>query len=86
MAINAVIKRMPAIIANTVPLTTSQSNPPIELRNNAQNLSQNYLEKLFDVDANGVVDGDTLVYNANTHKYVVQPITIGSALIDGGIF
>jgi len=85
MAITAVIKKIPAIIANTVPLTTSQSNPPIELKNNLAGVSQNYFAKLSDVDATHVADGDTIIYNANTNKYVVQPLTI-SGSIDGGSF
>ena len=86
MAINAVIRRPSVIIANTAAITTTQSNPPIDLKNNPNSISQNYLSHLLDVVADHPADGDTLVYNANTGKYDVAPITINKVDIDGGTF
>jgi len=86
MSITAVIKRPNLIIANSVPLTTTQSNPPISLVNGGASLSQNYVHNLLDVVENRPADGDTLVYNANTHKYVVQQISVSLTAIDGGSF
>jgi lipopolysaccharide export system protein LptA len=86
MAINAVITQPRLIIANTSQITSTQSNAPISLKNNVASVSQNYLHNLLDVDASNPVDGDTLIYNANTGKYDVAPISIGSAVLDGGSF
>ena len=86
MAITAVIKRPNLIIANTVPLTTTQSNPAVELKNNSSGVSQNYLSHLLDVNVDHPVDGQVLSYNANTGKYDLVNIQIGEASLDGGNF
>lgn len=86
MTITAVIKRPNAIVANTVGLTTTQSNPAIELKNNYPAVNQNYLHNLLDVSENHPQDGDSLVYNSTTQKYEVKPVVISSADIDGGTF
>jgi hypothetical protein len=86
VTITAVVKRPNLIVANTVPLTTTQSNPPISLVNGGASLSQNYVHNLLDVVEDHPADGYTLVYNANTHKYVVQQISISVTTIDGGTF
>ena len=86
MAITAVIKRPNLIIANTAPLTTTQSNPAIELKNNSSGVSQNYLSHLLDVNIDHPADGQVLSYNANTGKYDLVPIQIGEASLDGGNF
>ena len=78
MAINAVI------IANTSALVSSQSQPPITLKNNPSSVSQNYLSHLLDVSIVNPVDGDVLTYNANTGKYDLAPVT--STIVDGGLF
>jgi hypothetical protein len=86
MAITAVIKRPNLIIANTTPLTTTQSNPAIELKNNSSGVSQNYLSHLLDVTVDHPTDGQVLTYNANTGKYDLSTINIGEASLDGGNF
>jgi len=84
--INATIRRPNLIVANTVPLTTTQSNPPLSLKNNGASLNQNYIHNLLDVVEDHPSDGATLVYNANTHKYEVKNITISVTSLDGGSF
>ena len=86
MSITAVIKRPNPILANTVPLTTTQSNPDIALKNNVSSLNQSYLHNLLDVDVANPVDGEVLTYNANTGKYDLAPISVGQASLDGGNF
>jgi len=86
MAINAVIQRPNLIIANTVQLTTTQSNPPIDLKNNNAGISQNYLSHLLDVSVPNPTDGEVLTYNANTGKYDLAPVAVGNAILDGGSF
>lgn len=86
MAIQAVIKRPNLIVANTTALTTTQSNPPISLKNNLAGINQNYLHNLLDVVEDHPEDGATLVYNANTDKYEVKTITVSATSLDGGTF
>ena len=86
MAINVTINTPRIINANSSALVSSQSQPPIDLKNNVGGVNQNYLHNLLDVVATNPVDGDTLIYNANTGKYDVAPISIGSAILDGGGF
>lgn len=86
MIINATIKRPNVIIANTVGLTTTQSNAPIDLKNNVTGVAQSYVHNLLDVVENSPVDGATLVFNANTHKYEVKTISILVEALDGGSF
>jgi hypothetical protein len=84
MAINAVIRRPNAIVANTSAITSTQSNPPIDLKNNPSSIAQNYLSHLLDVSIVNPVDGDVLTYNANTGKYDLAPVTATN--VDGGTF
>lgn len=85
MTITAVIKRPNVIVANTVPITKTQSNPPIDLKNNVTGAGQNYIHNLLDVVEDRPQSGDTLVYNATTDKYEVKPaVFIGT--LDGGTF
>ena len=63
MAINAVIRRPNIIVANTSAITSTQSNPPIDLKNNPNSIAQNYLSHLLDVSIVNPVDGDVLTYN-----------------------
>lgn len=86
MTINAVIKRPNLIVANTTALTTTQSEPAISLKNNSASISQNFVHNLLDVVEANPADGDTLIYNANTHKYVVSQIQVSVLSIDGGSF
>ena len=57
----------------------------ITLKNNAA-VSQNYVRNLLDVDELNPQTGDTLVYDHNTHKYIVQPPDFEDAVLDGGTF
>lgn len=86
MSITAVIKRPNLIVANTVPLTTTQSNPPLELKNNLPGLSQSYVHSLLDVSEVNPQTGDTLQYNSETRKYEVKPLPTGTIGLDGGGF
>lgn len=86
MSIIAVVKRPNIIVANSAPVTTTQSMPAVSLKNNAASVSQAYLHNLLDVVENNPVDGATLVYNANTDKYEVKPIELTNTSIDGGGF
>ena len=89
MALNqgiiATLKRPNIIIANSVPLTTTQSNPAIELKNNGSALNQEYVRSLLDVVEDHPQDGYTLVYNSSIHKYEVKAINQVINL-DGGTF
>jgi hypothetical protein len=73
-----------AVVKN--PFSVTNQSTPVTLKNNSASVNQNYLSHLLDVDATSVVDGDTLVYNANTGKYDVAPPNLGSAIVDGGTF
>jgi len=86
MAINATIARPRGIVANTASILTSQTNPPLDLKNNGAALNQNYIHNLLDVVENNPSDGATLVYNANSHKYEVKTITVSVTSLDGGTF
>lgn len=86
MTITAVVSRKNLIIANTAPLTSTQSNPPIDLKNNITGVAQNYIHNLLDVVEDHPQDGYTLVYNATTHKYDVKEITVTVGSLDGGNF
>ena len=82
----ATIKRPNLIIANTVPLTSTQSNPPVELKNNMTGINQLYIHNLLDVVEINPANGYSLVYNTDNHKYEVGPISLGNSPIDGGVF
>ena len=86
MTITAVIKRPNLIIANTVAISTTQSNPPIDLKNNIAGVSQNYIHNLLDVVEGTPQNGDSLVYNSTTHKYEVKAIVAQVEALDGGNF
>ena len=84
MAINASIK----IIANSSSLVSSQSQPPIALKNNGASVSQQYLSHLLDVSITNPTDGQVLIYNANTGKYDLTTFTanVSGTTLDGGSF
>lgn len=86
MSINAVIKSPKTIVANTSSLVSSQSQPPIDLKNNGSSISQNYLSHLLDVSIPAPVDGQVLTYNANTGKYDLAPVSFSGGIFDGGSF
>jgi hypothetical protein len=86
MAITAVVKRPNLIVANSVGLTTTQSNSPISLKNNVTGAGQNYIHNILDVIEGQPQDGYTLVYNATLDKYEVKAAVISAASLDGGTF
>jgi hypothetical protein len=88
MAINAVIQTPRIIVANASSLVSSQSNPPIDLKNSSPPLSQQYLSHLLDVSITTPSDGEVLTYNANTGKYDLAPVTFtaNNFNVDGGSF
>lgn len=85
MAITAVIRRPNIIVANSAPITTTQSMPAISLKNNAGSVPQNYVRNLQDVIEIDPITGSTLVYNADIDKYEVKP-PIFTGAVDGGSF
>jgi hypothetical protein len=64
------------------------SEVPVTLKNFQVTSGTNRLDKLIDVVATSEVSGATLVYDANTDKYVVQPLDISNVTgdLDGGTF
>jgi hypothetical protein len=85
-ALQATVQSPRGITSNTVSLTTTQSNAPISIKNNSASLNQGYLHNLLDVVDDHPVDGSTLVYHADTGKYVVEPLTLSVNSLDGGTF
>ena len=86
MTITAVVKRPNIIVANTAPITSTQSMPAIALKNNVTGVAQAYVHNLLDVIEVNPEDGATLVYNANIDKYEVKPPEFTNASLDGGAF
>jgi len=88
MAINASIKSPRLIVANSSSLVSSQSQPPIDLKNNGPSVSQQYLSHLLDVSITTPTDGQVLTYNASTGKYDLTTVTanVSGTTLDGGSF
>ena len=63
----------------------TQSSDRISIQ---QPLTRNKFAELADVDVSAVADGDTIVYEADTNKYVARELTLGDLadIIDGGTF
>lgn len=65
-----------------------QSSTPITLKNQVTEI--NSIEDIADVAEVDVTSGSTLVYNANTDKYEVKKLDVGSIAgtidLDGGEF
>lgn len=79
MAIKATIRHTPTIkVAGVTQLTSSSSQPPLELKNNPAALKINNMASLADVDASNAVNGGVLTYDANTATYVVRAIDNGT--------
>ena len=64
------------------------SNIPVTLKNSQALSGPNRLDRLLDVDATGEIENATLVYNADTDKYVVKKLDLAdvTGALDGGIF
>ena len=64
------------------------SNIPVTLKNSQALIGPNRLDRLLDVDATGEIENATLVYNADTDKYVVKKLDFANVTgsLDGGIF
>lgn len=88
MSITAVVKRPNLIVANSAPITTTQSMPAVTLKNNVPGLSQVYLHNILDVvEGANPQNGATLIYNAQTDKYEVKLLESEPNLqLDGGSF
>lgn len=72
-------------------VTTNQGfiNPKtLTVKNQFREYQINSIQDLPDVDEVNVVTGSTLVYNASSSKYEVQPLntTFITGIIDGGEF
>lgn len=65
-----------------------QPATPITMKNQLREYQINSIEDLPDVSETEVVNGATLVYNANTDLYEVKPIdtTFLTGVIDAGEF
>lgn len=86
--INVIVANVPSINITTNAISgIITTNNPVTLKNiptlqaisNA--VASTTIDTLLDVDLTQRVDGSTLVYNANTNTYDVEPLTI-----DGGTF
>jgi hypothetical protein len=87
MSITAVVKRPNLIVANTTPLTTSQSMPPVSLKNNVASVNNLYLHNLVDIVESNPQNGSLIIYNAQTDKYEVRLLESEPNLkLDGGSF
>jgi len=64
------------------------STIPVTLKNSQALSGPNRLDRLLDVDATGEIENATLVYNADTDKYVVKKLDFANVTgsLDGGIF
>jgi hypothetical protein len=64
------------------------SNIPVTLKQTQTLVGPNRLDRLLDVDATGEIENATLVYNADTDKYVVKKLDFANVTgsLDGGIF
>ena len=74
----AAIIKTPGVTVSTI--------PPIELKNGITGVGQTYLHNLLDVQAEHPQDGQVLVYNANSNKYIVTTLIVEAANSDGGSF
>lgn len=88
MAINAVVVRKPVnvVVVNkspTGPLVTSGDPVTVTASPIA---SIDTINELQDVNLTGLANGDVLVYNAATGKWVAQNPVSGGGAIDGGSF
>jgi hypothetical protein len=68
--------------------TGFQPTAPITIQNQIREYHINSIEDLPDVDEIDVIEGATLVYNANTDTYDVKRIDVADidGIIDGGEF
>lgn len=76
------------IMVRTTPEGLIQPYPIITIRNafvaDSGEGGVSRLDELEDVVEEDPQDGDTLIYDADTDKYVVQPIKVSE--VDGGTF
>jgi hypothetical protein len=79
MPVTIVAKVNSAGVINTQNPVTIKNTPTVMTGN-----AHLRVEELTNVVANNEVDGGTLVYNANTGTWSVQPITV--TYFDGGSF
>jgi hypothetical protein len=66
--------------------TINSTQAPTVLKNNGAGLNQVAIHNLLDVVEDHPADGSTLVYQASTGKYVVEPLTVSVNSLDGGTF
>jgi len=66
-------------------LTKTQVNVQIPSRTQLNNSSLK-LRLLNDVNSSNLVDGSVIVYNAESDKFVVEPISNAATTIDGGTY
>jgi hypothetical protein len=61
---------------------------PVTLKNTPTIGGVTRLDRLIDVDANAEINGATLVYEANTDKYIVKKLDLSDVTgdLDGGVF
>lgn len=86
MALKARITQNTQMVARVTTTGDKLStSTPVTLKNQIQEIRS--IEDFGDVEEINVVDGATLIYNAETDKYEVRPIQIEDlGGIDGGTF
>lgn len=74
---------MPGQVIGTVNVQVGQPTTP-----RVQSISygaKNSLKTASDLNLAGLIDGDIIVYQANTNSFIVEPVPLPQAL-DGGTF
>lgn len=87
--VNVVVARKRTIqVSTNATAGIIDSTTPVVLKNTPTLISGGVdrLDHLKDVDATTELDGSTLIYDANTDKYVVRKIDFGDVGLDGGNF
>ena len=87
--INVIVAKKKTISVTSGSANLVSAAAPVTLRNiPTMAVGITKLAQLNDVDATTVVEGDTLVYHANTAKYTVEPLDINNTIgtLDGGSF
>ena len=86
---NVVVARKRTIqVAANATAGVIDTSVPVSLKNNTVLSGPTRLDRLTDVVANAEVNGATLVYDAETDKYVVKKLDLNDVTgdLDGGTF
>lgn len=83
----ASIQRNQIITVQTSPSGSLVQDAPITLKNSIADNTVATIEAIGDVEEINVTNGATLVYNSETDKYEIRPLSSDSiANLDGGTF